>query len=79
MEYKKKFCSSSDTKFGDKLEKIKATKTIVSDNYGNDPWAILVPIDNSTAKDAGTIYLFFSYNIFGKNDTCGYVSYNNIF
>ncbi|PKC01405.1 kinase-like protein [Rhizophagus irregularis] len=73
MEYKKKFCSSSDTKFGDKLEKIKATRTIVS---GNDPWAILVPIDNSTAKDAGTIYLFFSYNIFGKNDTCGY--YNNI-
>ncbi|CAB4439043.1 unnamed protein product [Rhizophagus irregularis] len=76
MEYKKKFCSSSDTKFGDKLEKSKATKTIVSDNCGNDPWAILVPIDNSTAKDAGTIYLFFSYNIFGKNDTCGY--YNNI-
>lgn len=73
MECKK---NSSNTNFGDKLEKTKAT---VSDNHGNDPWAILVPIDNSTTRDAGAIYLFFSYNIFGKNDTCGYVSYNNIF
>src|SRR5277367_4130239 len=77
MEYKRKFhfSSSGNTSSEDKLKKSKITKTIASADRKNNPWAILVPVDEFT-KEVGAIYLSNSYNIFGNNPTCDGVSVN---
>ena len=75
MENKRKFESSSSnvsnctsSNFTDSIS------SVASDH--NDPWAILVPVNEFTAKSVGTMYLLSSYNTFGKNPTCNNV--NNV-